>query len=71
MIVLGIALVLAGVLFLTVGSIVSDAIAAGSQGCSSGHCPTVDPGAWIDWIGIPFLAIGILLLAIGLWWALR
>jgi len=68
LIVLGIAFVVVGVLLLAVASIVSDAVSAG---CSSSPCASLDPGPWFDWMGLPFLGLGIVLLAVGLWWAFR
>ncbi len=71
MIVLGIAFVIVGLLLLVVGAIVTSAVSLGSSGCSPSPCPLADPGTWLEWIGLPFLALGILLAGTGFWWALR
>ncbi|MCI4361202.1 MAG: hypothetical protein L3J91_05815, partial [Thermoplasmata archaeon] len=66
LIVLGIAFVIVAVLLLVVSAIVSSAVSAGSTGCMGGTCPNVDPGPWLAWIGLPFLALGIVFLIGGL-----
>lgn len=71
LIVLGIAFLLVAILLLAVGAIVSSVVPATPVGCSGSSCPTADPGLWFDWLGTPFLVLGIVLLALGLWWALR
>ena len=71
LIVLGIAFIILAILLLVVSSIVSSVVPSSSTGCSAPPCPNVDPGVWFDWIGLPFLALGIVLLGVGLWWAVR
>ena len=71
LIVSGVALTILGVLLLVVGAIVSSAVAAGSRGCSGPACTNVDPGVWLEWTGAPFLALGLGLLLLGVWWAIR
>jgi hypothetical protein len=71
LIVLGIAFVIVGVLFFVVGALVSSVLAGGAGGCGPGSCPGVDPGPWFIGIGLPFLVLGVALLSLGLWWALR
>ena len=68
MIVLGICLVILAILLLSVGAIVSSAV---SGGCGSSSCSTIDPGLWFDWLGLPILALGSVLLIGGIWWAIR
>lgn len=68
LIVTGIGLTIAGTLLLVVGSIVSSAVGAATSGATSS---APDPGVWIEWIGVPFLALGLVFLGLGLWWALR
>ena len=71
LIVLGIAFLIVAILLLAIGAIVSSVVPAGSASCGAPPCSSVDPGLWFDWLGTPFLVLGIVLLALGLWWALR
>ena len=68
LIVLGISFLVVGILFLAVAALVSGAVSAG---CGSPTCSNVDPGPWFDWVGLPFLGLGVAFLVTGLWWALR
>jgi hypothetical protein len=71
MIVFGIALTIVAVLLIAASAIVSDAVSAGSSGCTSNACPSLDPGPWFDYIGLPLLALGVGLLVLGLLRTLR
>ncbi|MCI4345987.1 MAG: zinc ribbon domain-containing protein [Thermoplasmata archaeon] len=71
LIVVGFALTILAVLLFVVSAIVSDAISAGAAACTHPPCTPVDPGSWFAWIALPFLSLGIALLAVGLWWGLR
>ena len=68
MITTGIALTIAGALILGVAAVISGVIGAG---CGGGACAAVDPGAWFAWLGLPFLAVGLVLLGLGFWWGVR
>jgi hypothetical protein len=71
MVVVGIALVILAILLLILSAVITSAVSAGSPGCGGASCPTVDPGPWFAWAGLPVLGVGIFLLAAGVRWGLR
>lgn len=71
-IVLGSALLVVGVILAAVSTIVSGALSLGGGGCGGATgCPDGSPASWLGWASVPFLIVGVVLLAIGLWRAFR
>lgn len=71
MIVTGIALAIVGVIFLSLGALVAGALSAAGAGCLGSSCTGPDVGGWFTWFDLPFLALGVVLFLVGLWWGLK
>ena len=71
MITVGIAMLVLGVLLLSVAAIVGGALSLSAPSCGSSPCETPDIAGWFTWAGVPFLTLGVALLGLGLWWTFR
>ena len=71
MIVLGISFLIVAGLFLALGAVVGSVLSGRSSSCPGPGCGSSGPATWLEWFGVPFLVLGLVLVGLGLWWALR
>ena len=67
----GIAFIVVGALLLAFSALIGSILSGTTSGCTGPGCTSFDPSSVFLWLGLPFLILGLVLAALGFWWALR